>query len=406
MKNLTPAQQQAWPVRNQHYLLNCAGRGWGKTMHNAALLVEYAYYRSRPTLYINKTFNNAMDQIWGDLGELLGNTLITPSKMDKSKGYMEFSRNGLPSGSIKIGGLDSKPAADVYRGYEYALAILDEAFYLKGDLKYFIEDVLEPRMGKFEDRLIVASCSPPRAKRAYFEAMRVSWPIVSGNMRDNPHMQSSWGLFEEKKALNTNTARREWLGIWEYDEDALIWHPCDWTEPEHVTGIVCGLDWGFDSTNFVIVGFDRPSGRAWVLDEFKKPGMMVSEQVEMVKRKLTLARELAVKHGVKGRVSIQCDTNEKAVSQELYMTHRLPIETAFNKQNKRHSIRKMDDWFRTGKLYIPEAGPCRDECMEAVWKREAETDAIIDEVDDAVFHPQIMDALRYAMDRAWFDMGV
>ena len=406
MKHLTPAQQAAWPHKDQHRLLNYAGRGWGKTNLNAALLLYYSYFLGLPTLYLNKSFTNAFQQIWAPLNDLMKSSGITATKSDMTTGIMEFVKNGVGTGSIRIAGHDNKSASDIWRGYEFALVIIDECFYHRASIRYLIEDVLEPRMGKFSNYLINASCSPPRSKVKYFELMRETWPAIKGNMRDNPHMINSWGLFDEKIKLNTNTTRREYAGLWEVDEESLIWHPQPWTEPENINHICMGLDWGFDSTNMVIIGSDSIGKKSWVLDEFKQSGMLVSEQITAIKEKYELMKKFAADYRVTKYLSIQCDTNEKPVAQELYINHRLPIETAFNKHNKKYSVRKLDDWFRHGQLFVKEGSHCREECDAAVWVRDKETDTLIEEVDDEVFHPQIMDALRYGMDRVWFDLGV
>ena len=405
IKNLTPAQQAAWPHKGQHRILNYSGRGWGKTNLNAALMLYYSFFLGLPVLYLNKSFFNAYQQIWAPLHDLMKSAMIVPTKVDNTAGFMEFAKNGVGTDSIKIAGHDNKAASDMWRGYEFALLLIDECFYHRASIRYLIEDIIEPRMGKFPNYLIVASCSPPRSKVKYFEQMRETWPSIKGNMRDNPHMINSWGLFDEKIKLDTNTTRREYAGLWEVDEESLIWHPQPWTEPENINHLCMGLDWGFDSTNIVIVGSDSIGKKSWVLDEFKQPGMMVSDQIAAIKEKYDLMKRFAADYRVSRYLSIQCDTNEKPVAQELAISHRLPIETAFNKLNKKYSIRKLDDWFRHGQLFVRENSHCRDECDAAVWMRDQESDALIEEVDNEVFHPQIMDALRYCMDRVWFDLG-
>ena len=405
MKHLTSEQQSSWPIKGQRRILNYAGRGWGKTNLNAALMIYYSAYLHYPVLYLNKSFTSAYQQIWSPLHDLMDKAMITPSKADKTDGYLEFAANGIGTGSIRIAGHDDKSASDKWRGYEFALLVIDECFYHRANIRYLIDDVVEPRMGKFPEHLIVASCTPPRSKVKYFELMRESWPTIKGNMRGNPNMSNSWGLYDEKVKLNTNTTRREYEGIWEVDEESLIWHPQAWTEPENINHLCMGLDWGFDSTNIVIVGSDSIRKKSWVLDEFKQSGMLVSNQIAIVKEKYELMKKLAVDHRVTRYLSIQCDTNEKPVAQELYINHGLPIETAFNKLNKKYSVRKLDDWFRHEHLFLKENSYCRDECDSSVWARDKESDTIIEEIDDEVFHPQIMDALRYCMDRVWFDLG-
>ena len=398
MKNLTPTQQASWPAKGQHQLLNASGRGWGKTVMNAALLLYYASFKCEPTLYLNKTHSSAMGQIWQPLLDLMDACAIKPTKIDKSTGYIEFTKNGIGTGSIRLGGHDNKSASDSYRGWEFALAILDEGFYHKGNIKYLIEDILEPRMGKFNDHLMVVSCSPPRSHKSYFEHMRETWPTISYNMRDNPHMSNSWALFDEKKRLNTNTIRREWLGIWEIDTESVIWNRNkEYTEPEHTDYIVIGVDYGYnDPTAVVLLAGDKKSKRIWEIESVSQSHLIVSQQIDLIKSFHEKAKVLADKRSIPHKnIFIVTDTDEKSISRELSVVHDLPVQTAW-KVDKINQIRKMDDWLRCGRLFVRTEGPVAEDMDASVWKRD-DDDNIIDQIDEDVHHANAAHALRYAL---------
>lgn len=400
IKLLTPAQQQNMPDKNIKKILLRCGRRWGKTYYFGANSIIYAAYKGLPVLYINKTFTNAINQMWSPIKEMLDLAAITPFKVERSTGRIEFASKGY----IQFSGHDNKSASDSFRGGEYALVGIDEAFYHKGNIKYLIEDVLEPAMGKFEDSLIIAMCSPPRSKVKFFEKMKETWVNITGTMRDNPHMSLSWGAYDQKVLEDTNTARREWQGIWEIDSESLVFHPCDWEEPVGINWIGVGLDWGSDSTNLNILGGDTITKKCWSLYEFNQSDMLVSQQIEKIKEIYNLAKEIAKEKGVTRFIPIVVDHNEKPVSQELAIIHNLPIEMAY-KVDVSLTLRKMDDHMRQSKFYLQPDGLCREECDAIVWKRDDEQDALLDEIDHDVYHPQAMDSLRYVFTRFAFDAG-
>jgi hypothetical protein len=63
---------------------------------------------------------------------------------------------------------------------------------------------------------------------------------------------------------------------------------------------------------------------------------------------------------------------------------------------------------QTGNLIVPdgdENNPLREDAFKVLWKRDETTDAIIDEIDDDLYHSDIYPALRYAMVQYFFSVG-
>ena len=94
----------------------------------------------------------------------------------------------------------------------------------------------------------------------------------------------------------------------------------------------------------------------------------------------------------------------KSIAFELSQTHRLPVYNAY-KYDKMYAITSMAERMRTGELQIEQDSVLVEECERTVYKRDDETDAILNEIDDDVFHPDGLDALLYAYRMYAFDCG-
>ena len=77
----------------------------------------------------------------------------------------------------------------------------------------------------------------------------------------------------------------------------------------------------------------------------------------------------------------------------------LPIQDAY-KASKDLAIELLQDDARMGHLKVREGGPFADECMKTVFSRN-ERDELTREVDDETYHPDLMDAVTYAMRPVW-----
>jgi len=85
---------------------------------------------------------------------------------------------------------------------------------------------------------------------------------------------------------------------------------------------------------------------------------------------------------------------------DLRMIHHLPIRPAY-KRDKLAAIELMQDEVKGGQFIIPAAGAFAQECEATVWTKDPDTGEIIREIDDKAFHPDMMDAILYAMRSIW-----
>ena len=87
-------------------------------------------------------------------------------------------------------------------------------------------------------------------------------------------------------------------------------------------------------------------------------------------------------------------TNDQSLSQDIWRQG-VKIVNAY-KTDERLQWSKLKEALATGNLLIKEKDIIDDECSKTVWKYDEENKKVIYEIDDDIFHPDALDALRYA----------
>jgi hypothetical protein len=58
---------------------------------------------------------------------------------------------------------------------------------------------------------------------------------------------------------------------------------------------------------------------------------------------------------------------------------------------------KIAALLRTGALLLPKGGKTATECDKTILMRDENTGGVLPEIDEKYYHPDLLDALRYAM---------
>jgi hypothetical protein len=379
------------------------GRRFGKTYALAAKFVIEAGIHGHPTLYCHRSFDDGIKQLWSNITEIAKAADVPISSTSLSDGNIEFTSGG----SIRFKGVYDKLAQNSLRGFHWKFVALDEFFFLRTQ-KILVEDIIEPALAEHEGAQLIASSSPPRIKDKYFEKLHETWTYFTGDMRDNvmkPHLAVE---FAKKEIENGDsvTFKREWKGEWLPDYEAIVFNPCDPFVLTNPTGILLGLDWGFEDPSVVAaVAYSIPQRKCEVIYEDMWSHTGAQESTERVRRAYQVAVEYAEEHKLNtGDVVVISDNSDKQIAEDLFYGFGLPVYYAY-KSHFMLGIHRMADDVSTGKLSLPAGGYCRDECDKIVYKRD-ELDNIIDEIDDETFHPNAMIALKYAMTQIYFKFGV
>lgn len=392
---------------NEEIEIICSRRA-GKTELNARILVAKCVEPETPCLYINLTFSNAISQMYGLCYELAKSYNLAIEKASSNDGEIIF-KNGS---SIKFRGNSNNAEADKHRGFKYKLIIIDEIGHQKG-LKYLIEDVLSPCQKDFAKHQIIYTGTPPRTPHHYSEYLwnlpkikRYHW-----DMRQNPYIPNAEEELKkeaEKRGMNADDTyiKREFLGIMgAYDTESQVYKGFQTfaTFPKEnfcPTHIFIGVDFGGVDNNAVAVLYaDAYSKKGYVFGEFKQNKMSTSEIctkiLEMRGGAIALAKTLN-KDFNEAHCIVIPDTNEPNTVYELQKIYHIPNVQKPYKHDLMWGVSQLQELVRSGTIKVLHEGIVADEFEQILYKRDALTGAVLNELDDDLYHGDIEAALRYA----------
>ena len=394
----------------------CSRRA-GKTDEASTNIVYTAITPNSPILYVNLTFSNAITQMFDLVVEQANEIGLAISSSSKNEGIILFE-NGS---SVTFGGNANNAEADKYRGGKYRLVIIDEAGHQR-NMKYLIEEVIQPMLLDYTDSQIILQGTPPRAPHSYVENL---WNNDRGfahyhwTMMDNPFIHDADVAIKdicEKKGLTIESPfiQREYFGIMgAYDTEAMVFkdrHTYDYVPNTlgNFNKVVIGVDFGFVDDNAVIsLAYNTTTHQASVILEDMFNHATVTDIVNTIKKHYENARTLLARNGHPDElVEIFGDSSDKSILYELYSNYNLPAKTAW-KYNKQLAIAQLAEELRTGRMAIPKKGVLDTEMDSILYKRDEATDAILPELDENLgIHPNAMFALLYASRQMFYDMGI
>ena len=390
----------------------CSRRA-GKTEGNSDFILKIAAIPNSPILYINLTFENAINQMFDLILKEAERVELNISKSSKNSGFIQFS-NGS---SILLKGNKDRSEADKLQGGKYRLVIIDEA-QSQCNMTYMIETIIEPMLTDFEDSVLILTGTPPRRKGTYFEKVwnNPEWTKYHWTMRENPFIKNVEQKIQEvcaEKGVTPDSAfiKREYLGEIAYDTEAQVFKnykvytgpiPLDFI-PTH---IYAGVDFGFADYNGVVtLAANVDQKRAYVIFERKFNKATVSQIIDVVREGFEDGKRFLIERNPNADLSncaIYTDTNEKSITYELSQTYGLPAYCAY-KYDRALAFETLAEWCRVGRILNIENGEVASEFEQTLYKRD-ELDNITSELDDG-FHPDITMALLYASRQFFFDCG-
>lgn len=414
MKTLYSEQQQVFNDRFNSRIICIGSRRIGKSELAARLLLRDALQPGHCAIYINLKFENAIRQCFEvaePLAQSLGLSIVKSSKND---GTMEFS-NGS---QILFKGNNNKAAADTFLGGAYSLAVIDEV-QNECNLQYLIDTVLAPTIDRdFENGQIICLGTPPRVPHTYCERIwkeLKGWKHYGWDMTKNPFLKGDTEAIIKKiceeKGCTEDAAfiQREYRGSWVYDtesrvvKDPLLYEGGN----EYVINLIKqgkfkadyiygGIDWGGTDYNAIVtIAWDKKHHIGYILHSYKFNMSTVTEIVEKCKQSLLDAQDiLSISGSPINNIMYYADHNIKSIIFELQNNYNFPIQLAY-KHEKMEALSVLAELFRR-KIYTGKDDPLADEFEMCVYKRDEETDAILPELDDDVFHGDSLMAALYA----------
>lgn len=418
MKTLYSEQQQVFNDRFSKRIICIGSRRIGKSELAARLAVKDALQPNHCCIYINLKFENAIRQCFNQTVALLDSLGVPYVSASKANGEIVLHNGSV----ILYKGNHDKASADSFLGGKYSLAIIDEV-QNQCNVQYLIDTVLAPTVDRdFPNGQIICLGTPPRIPHTYCERIwkeLKGWKHYGWDMSKNPFLHGDFdeiikGICEEKGVTeDAPFIQREYLGNWVFDSEARLFkNPLFYKETEEETNgyvkqlikdgkfkadyVYGGLDWGGTDYNAIVtVAWDKQRNIGYILHHYKFNQSTATEIIEKCKLSLEEAQDILALSGSEiNQVSYYADHNIKSLIFELQNNYNFPIQLAY-KRDKISAIQILADLLRTH-IYTPENSPLSDEYEMAVYKRDEETDAILPEIDDSLYHPDAADALLYA----------
>jgi len=229
------------------------------------------------------------------------------------------------------------------------------------------------------------------------------------------------------QAAPESMRRRFYMGEYSDDNDLVVFNfPIDgyhagkqfdeWVRdvgPQNVR-LTAGLDIGFeDADGFVIIAYcphhksiqSKDASKRFLIYEYKSRRSGLSELAKAIQTAIEWANNKSADLGLPSQsIRIFSDTGGGGAKMvyDLRTVHHLPVLPAY-KRDKLAAIELLQDEVKAGNFVIPADGAFANEAQEIVWTKDVETGAIVRTIDDRQYHPDIMDAILYAMRSVWYN---
>lgn len=414
MKTLYHEQQDVFNDFYSNRIICIGSRRIGKSELAARLLIKDALNPNHCAIYINLKFENAIRQCYEVVEPLAKSLGLGIEYAHKNEGEIKFTNGSI----ILFKGNNNKAMADTFLGGAYSLAVIDEV-QNQCNLQYLIDTVLAPTIDRdYENGQIVCLGTPPRIPHTYCERIwkeLKGWKHYGWDMSKNPFLKGDTEeiikrICEEKGCTeDAPFIQREYMGSWVYDtESRVVKNPLlykgnnDYVKKliknkefkaDYIYG---GIDWGGTDYNAIVtIAWDKTRKIGYILKSYKFNMSTVTEIIEKCKQSLLEAQDiLAISGSPINNIMYYADHNIKSIIFELQNNYNFPIQLAY-KHDKMEALSVLAELFRR-KIYTDEDDPLADEFEMCVYKRDEETDAILPELDDDVFHGDSLMASLYA----------
>lgn len=324
----------------------------GKSHLAAARLLNAALEVPCMCPYIALTRESARRIMWPTLLELNDKYKLGADPQESSLTFK------VGKSEIFLVGADQKNFMRKLLGGKYRRAVIDEAQAFGDHLEAMIDDVLTPTLVDLNGDLDLYGTPGLRPSGFFYDittGAKQGFSVHKWSILDNPFIPNAQKFIDEMMAnkgwtVDNPTYRREWLGEWVLDLDALLFkfNKIKNTYSEKPKGPawdrVLGIDYGWhDETAFVVLCYSDQHPHIFVEHAESYSEMIPS----MVAKKVHDLIEIY------SPVHIVADTGGlgKSITEEMKQRYQLPIEAA-EKSEKATNISNLNGDLIDGKLFI------------------------------------------------------
>jgi len=412
--------QQRILLSKEKFIFVMAGRRAGKSETNKFKAEEIATtVDNARILIIGLSFTRALEIYWNELVADFTAMGIDIAEQRRTEGLIRLS-NGS---EIHLVGNTTVDERDKLRGSKWHLIIIDEVQSQKA-LPILIDEILEPTLLDYKGQMILTGTGP-KVRGTYWEMLWTDQSRKAArfnfNIKDNPFIPDYLTVLDQikiDKNLTDNSPlfQREYLGQISYDDDALCFRlteannlnkqeMANWINSQPRTDIKfsAGLDYGFtDADGFAIIMFSTSKPEKWLVYEHKGNRTGITELSDKIKEGMKYIETDPVFQSIPDRFFyIYSDAGGagKKITFELATQYGLPCLDAY-KVDKDFQVEMLQEEVRNGSLKVDPEGVFADEALKTVFARN-DRDELTRVIDDDIFHPDIMDAIRYALSLIW-----
>lgn len=377
------------------------GRRAGKTHTAVRLALKAALEKDtkkREIIIMGLTLEKTAGLYWDQLKEAVKDAHIVTQKIDNGS-YTITLANG---NYIQLWGNNSKAEREKLRGRDTYMFIIDEMQSQQG-LYYLLTDIMGPIIKGRGGEIVCLGTAPIYAGTMWEKIL--SDPAYShshATMEDNPTIPDYQHALEQVLIDNhwskdNITFRREYLGEVAYDTERMILPTRQYYSSVDIkpNKIYIGVDYGWaDYSSFAPILIDEAKGQMRLYKEWKQNKTASSDIVKQMKDLVTkLHEEFNVPME---DIKVVADSSHQQISQDIYNQGVLNIQNAY-KLDENYQWARLAEELAVGNLKIKKDDFFDMECDQLVWEWNQEKGCIIYKVDDDVFHPDIADSVKYAV---------
>lgn len=284
----------------------------------------------------------------------------------------------LPNHStIYLLGMDSSPEeAEKALGQKFKRVAIDEAGSFRRDLRQIIYGILSPACADLAGTISMTGTPTSLTKGFFYDVVwaknEPGWSTHSWTAYDNPYMAKQWQIeiegLKEKNPLVIETPwfKQMYLGEYVVDSSKLVYRFTDSrnicaTQPDNLN-YVLGVDLGFeDPSAFSIVGYGNLSADLYIVESYKRSGMIISDVAERIKYYQQKYNPY----------KIVIDNASKQAVEELKRRFAIPL-TAAEKAGKAEFIEIMNSEMIQGRIKaLPSNESLFEEYANLIWDEKS-----------------------------------
>lgn len=299
--------------------------------------------------------------------------------------------------SIKFFGADQENFMVRLKGIKTPMAAVDEAQDFRSHLEELV-DILTARTSEYPDGQVCLTGTPGAVPKGYFyessEGLH-GFSVHKWSLFDNPYFPGARAFVDDlirRKSWPKDhpTLLRDFYGQWVKDLDVLVFQYDDirnhYTDTPQFTDFIIGVDFGTDDADAIaVLGWHKHKRQCYLVEEFIKNGLSVTEIVQEVDK-------LVKKYDP---LKVVADTGANGKKIALEITKRTGVSVyAADKARKVEHITWLNDAFRTNTFYARRDSRFAQDCSIVEWDYDKSTSDKLVIKDNP--HSDICDAVLYA----------